>query len=430
MSKFFFGLAIFIGTAAFCEAQISITEYQIPTGGSQPAGITQGPDGNLWFTEYVGNKIGKITPSGVIAEFPIPTAASNPNGITRGPDGNLWFTERLGNKIGRITTAGVITEFLLPPGDVLVCAIDCGHSRPYEITSGPDGNLWFTESNASKIGRITPAGVITEFPTPTPVETAGIVSGPDGNLWFVEEIANQIGRITTAGVITEFPVPGPPAGLEIASGPDGNLWFTEENDLIGRITTAGVITEFPVPTSGSLLVGITTGPDGNLWFMEQNANQIGRITTAGVVTEYPVPTGGSLPEIITLGPDGNLWFTEGLGNNIGKATVITSPTITGLNATPNVLWPPNDKMVAVSVSGSTSGGFGTVSCQIISVNSNEPVDADGDWVITGDLSLNLRAKRLGNGTGRIYTASVQCTDALANSDTKTVTVSVPHDRGH
>ena len=37
-----------------------------------------------------------------ITEFPIPTSASFPEGITAGPDGNLWFTEALGNKIGQL----------------------------------------------------------------------------------------------------------------------------------------------------------------------------------------------------------------------------------------------------------------------------------------------------------------------------------------
>src|SRR5438876_6556674 len=30
---------------------------------------------------------------------------------------------------------------------------------PYDITAGPDGNLWFTEYNGTRIGRITPLGV-------------------------------------------------------------------------------------------------------------------------------------------------------------------------------------------------------------------------------------------------------------------------------
>jgi streptogramin lyase len=93
-----------VGVATGALAQ-TITEFPISTSG--PVGITVGPDGALWFTEGSGNKIGRITPAGVITEFPIPTAGSGPVGITAGPDGALWFTENGTNKIGRIpTTAG------------------------------------------------------------------------------------------------------------------------------------------------------------------------------------------------------------------------------------------------------------------------------------------------------------------------------------
>src|SRR5437667_782335 len=89
----------------------TITKFPLPTPGSHPPGITSGPDGNLWFTEEIGNKIGKITPSGSIAEFPLPTAYGFPWGITAGPDGNVWFTEYASHKIGKITPRGEITEF-------------------------------------------------------------------------------------------------------------------------------------------------------------------------------------------------------------------------------------------------------------------------------------------------------------------------------
>ena len=69
-----------------------------------PWSITSGPGGNLWFTEEIGNVIGRITPSGSFSGFGIPTAKSRPEGITTGPDGNLWFTEENVSKIGRITT--------------------------------------------------------------------------------------------------------------------------------------------------------------------------------------------------------------------------------------------------------------------------------------------------------------------------------------
>src|SRR5215472_3695260 len=105
-----------LGAASSVLAQPQIALFPTPTAYSGPAGITSGPDGNLWFTENYSNKIGRITTCGVITEFPIPTPGSGPLGIATGLDGNLWFTENTAGsgKIGQITTDGTITEFPLP----------------------------------------------------------------------------------------------------------------------------------------------------------------------------------------------------------------------------------------------------------------------------------------------------------------------------
>src|SRR5215472_10640264 len=106
-----------------------------------------------------GDRIGRVSTDGVISEFAVGTRFSEPVGITAGPDGNLWFTESLGNKIGRITPAGNIMEFPLPRG----CPSFTGSCLPSGIVAGPDGNLWFTENEGRRIGRITVTGFITEF---------------------------------------------------------------------------------------------------------------------------------------------------------------------------------------------------------------------------------------------------------------------------
>jgi DNA-binding beta-propeller fold protein YncE len=187
------------------------------------------------------------------------------------------------------------------------------------IGAGPDGNLWFCETQNAKIGRITTSGTVTEFDVPSGGEPFHIVAGPDGNLWFTV-YEGSIGRITTQGAVTEFPtnIPGSsPQG--ITAGPDGNLWFTDTGtNSIGRMTTTGFVTEFPVPSANANLIGIAVGPDGNLWFAEDDANKIGRITPAGVVTEFPVPTADAGLPFLAAGPDGNMWFTEVFANNIGR----------------------------------------------------------------------------------------------------------------
>src|SRR6266581_1579757 len=118
-----------------------------------------------------GSKSTSAPSAGKITEFAIPTPGSDPEGITAGRDGNLWFTELAGNQIGRITPTGTVTEFAVPSSG----------TYPNWITTGPDGNLWFTSYNT--IVRFTPTGTITGFQLRTSNSPAGIIAGPDGNLW-------------------------------------------------------------------------------------------------------------------------------------------------------------------------------------------------------------------------------------------------------
>jgi virginiamycin B lyase len=81
----------------------------------------------------------------VITEFPLP-AASGPIGIVTGPDGHLWIAERFASKVARVSTAGVVTlEYPVPSAHV-----------PFEIALGADGNLWLASSNGSSVSRLVP----------------------------------------------------------------------------------------------------------------------------------------------------------------------------------------------------------------------------------------------------------------------------------
>src|SRR6266571_2444008 len=101
-------------------------------------------------------------------EYTVPTGASGPESITSGPDGNLWFTEAFANKIGKVTTSGSFTEYGVPTAG----------SVPDGITVGPDGNIWFTELDANKIGKVTTNGAFTEYTVPTVLRTGS--SFPSG----------------------------------------------------------------------------------------------------------------------------------------------------------------------------------------------------------------------------------------------------------
>jgi streptogramin lyase len=237
------------------------------------------------------------------------TPGSVPTRIAPGFDGNLYFTENAANNIGRITPAGAITEF----------TTGVASSGPFGIAALGDGFVYYTQSNAQRVARFPSGGRSIGL---TGLEE--VTAGPDGNLWLTANSGNRV--VQTDGVSFQAPftpltAASGPSG--IAAGPDGNVWFTESAaHKVGRITTAGtVLPEFAL-TTGSGPAGIAPGPDGNMWVAEKTAGKIARITPAGVVTEFPVlPAGNnSQPTFIVAGPDGNMWFGEGNASRIGRIT--------------------------------------------------------------------------------------------------------------
>src|SRR5262249_18323996 len=71
---------------------LSLNVFSTPSA-VETTQITKGPNGNLFFPETAADRIGEITPAGVVTEFAIPTPNSQPTAITTGPDDNLYFTQ-------------------------------------------------------------------------------------------------------------------------------------------------------------------------------------------------------------------------------------------------------------------------------------------------------------------------------------------------
>ena len=293
-------------SVTFTAPQINF--YTIPTTHSWPEGIATGPDGAMWFTEYCGNKIGRITTFGAIEEFALPSSSDGPDGITNGPDGALWFTGLGSDVIGRISTDGTPSSFAIP-----------GANPPAGIATGPDGALWFAESSPNGIGRVDTFGSFAAYPLPSGSNPEGITAGPDGALWFAECSGNAIGRITTAASISSFTLPSNTRPTSLAVGSDSALWFAAASPHVGRITTSGAVSSYPIPGGGDSS-GVARGPDGAIWFgvIGTATQSIGRISTSGIMTLYSLPGTNPFPTGIVAGPDGAIWFVELNANQIGR----------------------------------------------------------------------------------------------------------------
>lgn len=109
-----------------------------------------------------------------------------------------------------------------------------------------------------------------------------------------------------------------------------------------------------------------------------------------------------------------------------------APAFKTLRPSTSSLWPPNHRMVSVSLEAELVDLIDAApTAQVVEVSSNEPIDGEDDgstspdWVITGPLTVDLRAERSGIGTGRVYTIEVEGTDAAGNTIRRSVTVHVP-----
>ena len=323
--------------------------------GTRPVDLVLGNEGDVRFADANKDRIGRVTPSGAVSYQKLPSAIPFGKSIVAGPDGDLWVTTDSGStgivKLG--VTGSPSTRF-----SVSASPTSGGEGA---VTVGPDGNIWFARPG-SMVVRVTPSGVVTEFPLTAGSDPEGIVSGPDGNLWVTDREGPAIFRVATDGSFTRFALPGgirPPGDRrgsgrqpvvrgrrdrehrtdhalrahhpfslvsadagpnDIAAGPDGNLWFTDYFDgSIGRITPTGAVTIFPSHGRAPSPSEITLGPDGNMWFTNQAPGEIGRITPAGVIKMFDVPRQAQVLDI-TVGSDGALWFTEQFEGRIGRIT--------------------------------------------------------------------------------------------------------------
>jgi sugar lactone lactonase YvrE len=395
----------------------------LPNSGSSPTEVTVGNDGNLWFSESQNSKIGRITPTGTITEFPTTTGNSVPEGMTLGPDCNVWFTETNANLIGRIDKTGAITEFTIPTAN----------SQPVGITLGPDGNLWFAESAANQIAKLVPpAGSSTDCATvtlPPVAKCQNAKVNTDAGACTASSASIDDGSFDPQNrALTETTAPnGPynlgttPATLTVRRSPvvaaACAAQIEVDDNEAPKLTCPGAVVEECTSPAGATASLTPTATD--------NCPNLGAAQCTG--------SGGTF----ALGTTSvNCSVTDGSHNTSSCTTSVTvkdtiAPVISSVSASPAVLWPPDHKMIPVTVSVAVTDTCDTSvasRCKIVSVSSNQHCDRSA-LKITGPLTVLLEADRDDDGA-RGYTIQVQCADASGNTATGSVTVSVPHDQGH
>ncbi len=275
-----------------------------------PFGVVRGPDGAIWFTQYTGQMISKVTTDGRIHHVagtgqkgyagdggPARQASFNlPHEIRFDRAGNFYIADMQNHAIRRVDAKTMIITTFAGTG-VAGYSGDGGPAsqaqlnQPHSIQFGPDGSLYICDISNNVIRRVDMVtGVISTFAgTGKPGATADgapiagtPLNGPRsldfdaaGNLWLVTRAGNQVFKFDLrAGKIIHvagtgqkgFTGDGGPATLATLSGPKG-IALAANGDAYLADTENHAVRMIEAQTGKLQLVAGTgaqgDGPDGD-----------------------------------------------------------------------------------------------------------------------------------------------------------------------
>lgn len=214
---------------------------------------------------------------------------------------------------------------------------------------------------------------------------------------------------------------------------DGDGCVTSvDQEIWTNLSTSSLANHAPVAEGKNLVVGADASCSAIISANDINAGSFdpdGDSITFALDSTGPFGLGEHLVTLIVTD-------SHGTSSSFVTTVTVVPLNITGLSVDKPVLWPPNHKLVNVTINYVSRNNceFSSVSCAL-TVTSNEPVndidddDTAPDWQVIDAHHVLLRAERSGNGRGRIYTITVTCTDTAGNSLAKSVRVRVPKSQG-
>jgi virginiamycin B lyase len=280
-----------------------------------------------------------------IVEFPIPTPNSGQNDLTLDHNGNVWFTEQNSNKIGRVTAFGSFLEFPTTISKPLSIAYDRFKNVAY-FTGGDYGNSFY--------GWITLQNIERKFATNLPVASAvDCTLTPDGYFWFNGWDSQTISRGDLYGRIQNYVLPSFGYTSGLSEDAQGNLWLTQVgwnessptlvkfDKKLAQPGTSKGFTEIPLPYSQATVRRPIVAL-GKIWLPLMDQSKIlSYDPESGDFAEYATPTPNAGPQRLSLDRWNRLWFTEALANKIGmldlRTGIITEFPIPTPNSKPEHL---------------------------------------------------------------------------------------------
>ena len=293
------------------ELKVTIREWAVPTKGAHPHDPAVGPDGSLWFTEQMANKLGRLDPkTGEFKEYSLAEGKnSGPHGLVADRDGNIWFTANFAGYIGKLDpSTGKITEYKMPTEKA-----DDPHTAAFDA----NGILWFTVQGGNMVGRLDPATgkiQLKEVPTESALPY-GIQINSKGVPFFCELGTHKMASVDPKSMaITEYNLPDSARPRRLAIAADDTVYFTDfKGGHLGVLNTAtGAVKMYPSPGGPeSNPYGIVITPDGMVWYSESGLkpNTIVRFDPkTETFARANIPSGGGVVRNMAATSDGRVYI--------------------------------------------------------------------------------------------------------------------------
>jgi virginiamycin B lyase len=304
-------------------AQVAIKLWPVATPGSRPHDPATAPDGSIWYTGQMTNKLGRVDPkTNEVKEYTLKIPHSAPHGIMADKDGNMWFTANGGAYVGKLDPkTGDVTEYKMPDPEA---------KDPHSLAIDRNGTVWFTVQNGNMMGRVDPkSGEVKLVTSPTPRSRPyGIMINSKGVPVVVLFGTNKVATIDPQTMaIKEYTLPNAasrPRRLVITG--DDAVWYTDfPRGFLGRLDLAtGDVKEWPSPGGPkSEPYGIILAKD-IIWYSESGTkpNTIVRFDPKTEKFQtWVIPGGGDIVRNMDVTQDGNPLLANSLVNQVGIVEV-------------------------------------------------------------------------------------------------------------
>ena len=293
------------------ELKVTIREWAVPTKGAHPHDPAVGPDGALWFTEQMVNKLGRLDPkTGEFKEYSLVEGKnSGPHGLVADNEGNIWYTANFAGYIGKLDPrTGKVTEYKMPSEKA---------DDPHTAVFDAHGILWFTVQGGNMVGRLDPKTGKIELKE-VPTESAlpyGIQINSKGVPVFCELGTNKMGSIDPKTLkITEYVLAESARPRRLAIAADDSVYFTDyKSGHLGVLHMAtGAVKMYASPGGAeSNPYGIAITPDGMVWYSESGVkpNTIIRFDPkTETFARANIPSGGGVVRNMAATRDGRVYI--------------------------------------------------------------------------------------------------------------------------